>query len=398
MLMAYYTLFNECVSTNRKLLSLLSVFLYIIYSIADYIWLVDNLSWPFHPSDSSAYYTEITGKSFGQVLNIEGTNSFYFIVNWLTYSFWSDPFFCSAVLRLNNILVYAVTYLLVSNKCRNIGIIDFTLLFNPYIFITVVRNVRDCYIILFVIIIFSSLGLIPNIRLKKIWLLVGSLLLYITRPILFVPILWTFFFKKKDIISKKVRYVAYILLVIATLLSFKYILISVSKQMVSALDYIGEDIDEYVPLLSGQISLPIVINLAKRLSIALISMMFTPHPINYYIYWHSESEVNGVTGIYTYLDNIMILIGGMFNYILIVPVIVSTLKKNISNKYLMFFAISFIILYVVAYIGVVDIRNRNTAVFFLILSLLYTQKDIKISYYDYLLTACIFCGIYLISH
>ncbi|UVQ48870.1 hypothetical protein NXY11_11835 [Parabacteroides faecis] len=398
MLIAYYTLFNECVSTNRKLLSILSVFLYIIYSIADYIWLMDNLSWPFHPSDSSAYYTEIVGKSFGQVLNIEGTNSFYFIVNWLTYSFWSDPFFCSAVLRLDNILVYAVAYLLVSNKCRDIGIFDFILLFNPYIFITVVRNVRDCYIILFVVIIISALGLIPNIRLKKIWLFVGCFLLYITRPILLALIMCVIFFKKKEIMPKKLRYTVYILLVIGTLSLFPYIFITVFNQMVSAINYIGEDTEEYVQLLSGQISLPIVISLIKRLSIGLISMMFTPHPINYYIYIHSESVVNGVTGIYTYLDNIMILIGGVFNYILIIPVIVSTLKKNISNKYLMFFAISFIVLYVVAYVGVVDIRNRNTAVFFLILSLLYNQKDIKISFYDYLLTTCIFCGIYLISH
>lgn len=397
MLIAYYFLFNGCISTNRKLLSLLSVFFYVIYSVIDYIWLVDNISWPFHPSDPSAYYVRIVGKSFGEVLNIEGTNLFYFIVNWLTYLFWNDPFYCSAILRLDNILVYSVAYLLVSNKCKDIGVVDFILLFNPYVFITVARNVRDCYIILFVIIVISALGLIPNVRIKKLWLFVGCLLLYITRPILLALIVCVVFFKKKEFLSKKIRYMVYILLVVVALSLFPYILIIVSRQMVSAINYIGEDTEKYIPLLSGQISLPIVISLVKRLSIGLISMMFTPHPINYYIYMHTEPVVNGVTGIYTYLDNIMIFVGSLFNYILIIPVVLSVLKQSILNKYLLFFAMSFVVLYVVAYIGVVDIRNRNTAVFLLMLSLLYNQRDIKFSFEGYLLTAFVFCGIYWFS-
>lgn len=398
LLIAYCKLFIGCSSINRKTLSLVSIFIYCIYSTSDYIWLVDNLRWPFHPSDPSAYYTEIYGKSFSQILHIESSNTFYYIINWLTNKFWENPFFCSLVLRLDNILTYSVAYLLVSNKCKNIGIIDLVLLFNPYVLVTIARNVRDCYIILFVVIILSALNILSNIRLNKVWLIIGCLLLYITRPILFIPVLLVIFIKKKQFLSKRIRYTIYTILIVCLIAFSHEIIIKISSQMVSAINYIGEDIEMYVPLLSGQISLPIIFSLIKRLSIGLISMMFTPHPVNFLTYWLNANEINGVIDIYTRLDNAMIFLGGVFNYVFVIPIISNALRKSIFNRYIMIFAMGFIILYVVAYIGVVDIRNRNTAIFFVMLSLLYTQQKIRLSLNDFFISGCFFIGISLISH
>ena len=80
------------------------------------------------------------------------------IVNWINWKVWQDPFFCSAILRLDNILAYIAAYLLLTHKSRRFDYIDLLLLFNPFTIVTMVRNVRDIYIILFVIIALIGLG------------------------------------------------------------------------------------------------------------------------------------------------------------------------------------------------------------------------------------------------
>ena len=385
-------------SPQRILLCFAAFVVYVGYDCYDLCWLLNNTHWPFHPSDPSAYYKDVIGKNFNQIISVESSNTFYYIVNWINWNIWENATFCSLMLRLNNILAYLICYLLATDRNRPISVIDLLLLFNPFAIITIARNVRDIYIILFVLITMRGIGIFPKIHSNKILSICGFFLLIITRAIMILPISLDWYYNIRNHISRKSKMLMMTLCGLLILLFFPYILHTVANQMISAIQYVGEDIEPYLPLLNGQMPFSTIKSVIYRLFIGSISIIFTPHPLNFLSEWMESPDFYSIVGIYTFPDNCLIFIGSIFNYLFIIPLVFfAIIKFKRLNKGLLIFTLSFIVLYVVSYLGVVDIRNRNTMFFFILITLYYSNIRISIPVKCYFATIIVFSGIYLLS-
>lgn len=366
LIIVLYSLICQTVSVNRRILVITALVAYICISYCDLYYLENFLHISFHPSDSSAYYEQTVDLHFTEVLQIESSNTFYYIINWIYNHIYNDTTFISLLVKTNNAFVILIAYLLLTRYLKNVTFLDYTLLFHPYLLLTIIRNVRDGYIILFVVIILIGIHTFPRNDIAKKYLISSLFLLSITRIILFVPLILVWILKRK-----KMR-IPFLLLAVLIMLIFKDAIISkIVNQTIGALNYIGEDITEYMPLLEGNYSFPIIVSLIKRLFIGLISFLFTPHPISYVINWFNEMKEYGCYNIYTGIDNLLIEIGAIYSYVLVLPLsIYYYLNRKQMNIYLFLFVTLYIIIYVLAYIGVSDIRNRFFAFFFILSGLI----------------------------
>lgn len=389
---------SETISYNRRVLIIVALVIYLLVTLGDFYWLYSIYDKAFHPSDPSNYYYDIIDLHFSEVLSIESSNTFYYIINWLYWKVWENPFLTAFFLKINNVLVYLCTYLLLTKKTTTICYIDYLLLFNPYTLMTLVRNVRDVYIILFVVMILLGLGVVKNNRLNFFWVLIAILLLSITRSVLLLPLLIVFFELKKRYIPIGWRYVMYSVAFLFFIFFHATLIRIVGNQMVSAIIDIGEEPDSFLPLLDGGFSVSILKNIAIRLSIGLISFIFTPHPFNFISNWLATMDQNGLSGIYTGTDNFLIAIGSVFNYLFVIPLIILfVINYKKCNRSIFIFVLCYVILYVVSYLGVSDIRNRNSAIFFILASIMFSDYNLKLKREYYLITLGIFCCIMLFS-
>ena len=162
----------------------------------------------------------------------------------------------------------------------------------------------------------------------------------------------------------------------------------------------GQDVSDFRSILEGNYSVEIVLMLIKKIAIGLISFTFTPHPINYYVSWVSSMGSYGSYNIYTGVDNVLIILGSIYAYIIVLPLtIYYFMKWKRQNLALLFFIIMYVMIYVIAYIGVTDIRNRHFAFFFILIGLI-TSSDIpkrRELIKPLFLSLCVLFGIMLIS-
>lgn len=390
--------FSKTISYNRQVLVIVALVIYLLVTLGDYYWLYSIHGNAFHPSDPYNYYYNIVDLPFSKVLSIESSNTFYFIINWFYWKVWGDPFLASFFLKINNVLICICTYLLLTKKRETVCSIDYLLLFNPYTLMTLVRNVRDMYIILFVVMVLLGLGVIKNNRLHFVWVLIAVLLLSITRSVLLLPLLIVFFELKKKYIPICWRYVLYIVFFISLVFFHSTLIRIVGRQMVSAIAYIGEETDSFLPLLDGGLSISILKSIAIRLCIGLVSFVFTPHPVNFISNWSATMDQNGLSSIYTGTDNFLISIGSIFNYLFVLPLVVlCVLNYKKCNRSIFIFVTCYIVLYVVSYLGVSDIRNRNTAIFFILASIMFSDYKLKLKKKYYLIVLGVFGCLMLFS-
>ncbi len=388
---------NNTKPRQRGITCLLAIIIYSIYNIYDLTWLISNSNWPFHPSDPTAYYKEVVGLQFKDVLSIESSNIFYYIVNWINWKLFDSPYFCSILLRFDNILAYIAAYLILTYRNDRFNYIEYLILFNPFAIVTIVRNVRDVYILIFVLMVLIGLGLMPKYRSNKICAFLGIILLLMTRSILLLPIAIVYLIHKRDSISQSAKLIIIFSVLTCIVLFFPVILKMIANQMISAIDYADEDTEPYLPLLEGNVNFYVIKTVVTRLFIGAVSMLFTPHPIKFFHNWTSSSEWNNFVGIYSFPDNCLIYFGSIFNYLFIVPLTLYLLFNYKSvNRNLLLFTICFIVLYVVAYLGIVDIRNRNTAIFLILASLYYSSEKIQLSTKYYGLSIAIFIGLWIV--
>lgn len=389
---------SRTISFNRQVLVIVALVVYLLVTLGDFYWLCAIHGEAFHPSDPYYYYDDIIDLRFSEVLKIESSNTFYFIINWFYWKIWEDPYIASFFLKINNVLVSLCAYLLFTKKKREVCFIDYLLLFNPYTIMTIVRNVRDMYIILFVVMILLGLGVVKGNRLNFFGMSIAILLLLITRSVLFLPLLIVFFELKKKYFPVYLRYVLYAITCIILVLFNSALIRIVGGQMVSAMVFIGEEADVFLPLLNGELSVPMLKSIVVRLCIGLVSFVCTPHPVNFISNWLTTMDQNGLSGIYTGTDNFLIALGSVFNYLFVLPlVILFVLNYKKCNRYIFLFVTGYIILYVVSYLGVSDIRNRNTAIFFILASIMFSDYNLKMKRKYYLITFGIFCCIMLFT-
>ena len=370
-------------------------------SYADLAWLARCFQYPFHPSDPLNYYVDVKGREFREILQFESTNTIYFLVNWLLDRIYpNSPVFIAFLIKTVNALVFITTYLLATRKREDICIIDFLLLFNPYTLMTINRNVRDLYIILFVLMIIIGIGCIKNDRLSPVWTLMAVLLLGLYRPILLVPLFIVFLYEKRKNMLPWQWVAVAVICSLLIVLNIEAIFTRVTRQVISAMEYIGEDVSEFLPLLQGNISFGVCRMLMSRFAVGFVSFLFTPHPINHIVSWMNGMDALGNYGIYTGFDNVLVSLGSLYNYLLVIPLLFVMLRKEYLRKInwpILLFTCMFIVLYVVSYLGVTDIRNRSTAYFFMLLTLMHSDIPPKFTLRGYIYTFLVFCVIYVFS-
>lgn len=394
-----YVQLSKTVSNYRICLVAFVACMYLSITLIDLYYLesVNNMS--FHFSDATNYYEMTKDLTFSQVLCIDSTNTFYFVVNWCYNHIYDNVTFIAFLLKINNILVLLLAYILFTKKEKDVSFVDFVLLFSPYMVVTVIRNVRDVYIILFLTIIFLGIGVCRNNRVNAFWTLLAVTLLSFTRSFLLLPLFLIWWYKNSTRFSRQIHYLSIGLSLLVVCLSVNDIIRIMGNQMLSSMLYIGEDIEELRPVLQGDLSYSIFIFLSKRVLIGLVAFVFTPHPINFIANWKALMDVCGNVGIYTGLDNMLISIGSVYNYLLVLPLTLYWFFNHKKmNRYLFVFVIFYIVLYVVSFVGVTDIRIRNTAFYFILLSLIVSENRVKLSLFHYILTIGVFMALYGMSY
>lgn len=386
-------------SRQRRVLVYFALGVYLILTFSDLIYLNHIYNRSFHFSDPRVYYDETVHLTFSQILQYEGgSNIFYPVINWFYNHLYKDPNTVSSILKVANILVYLSTYLLLTKKINKISYLDILLLFNPFLLMIIIRNVRDLYIYFFITIILIGFGAIPNNKLSKQWTFLGLIGLTTIRPVLLLPIMCVWWIKNKHIFTRKTQHIIYILVISVLVVNLPTIIRILGNQMISALAYINEDIEIYKPLLDGHITGSIILTSIKRIFIGFISFLFTPQPINYYTEWRSSMDATGMFSIYTGLDNTLITLGSIINYICFIPILLACINNYKQlNKYFLLYLCIYSTIYVTMYMGVTDIRNRYPVIFFTLFMYITANQHIKIRPIHYALTLCIAIGLTILK-
>lgn len=386
-IIVFFLLLKGTTSEKRRNLSIITLIVYLSISIIDLIYLQTEYHRSFHFSDPEEYYRLTYAIDFLDIWNIESTNTFYFIVNWCYNHFYDNPLVSSFFLKLNNAFVIIISYLFLTNKVKKVSFLDIVLLYNPYLIMTIIRNVRDAYIILFVAMILLSLQYF-NKTIKKRYLLLGSGLLAITRPILLVPIILISVLKIK---KKSLRNLLLIIGTFFLLMNLSDIITRVAAQTVSALNFVGEDVTDFIPLIHGEYSLGVILTLFKRLFVGFVSFVCTPHPVNYIKAWFCEMDVMGTYNIYTGFDNLLVSLGSIYTYLLVMPIAVCFVLMPKRYNYNMFwFILLYVAIYTIAYIGISDIRNRHFMYFWILITMICSEKNLKLDKQHFFIVLALF--------
>ena len=186
-----YVLFRQTKSKRRRFLSIILLIFYLLFTIGDLFYLNICFDTSFHPSDPTTYYNLTKDIDFTPMLNLEGvSNLFYLIINWFYNHIYGNTFFISLFLKINNVFLLFISYLLLTRFIKKIYYLDIIILLNPYLLLTVIRNVRDLYIILFVSIIIIGFKFFRNNEIKKKYVIITLFLLFLTRPMFISRILY----------------------------------------------------------------------------------------------------------------------------------------------------------------------------------------------------------------
>lgn len=372
--LVFFRLWKQTISTERKTTVIIILVLYTIYTLFDLTFLMSFFNFPFHPSDPSGYYLKTKDLNFNQLLVYgfeNGANLFYLFINWIYNHSYNNNIIIAIYFKIANILVFLSTYLIITNKLNKFTIIDNILLFNPYVFLVLARNIRDPYIFFFVAIILVRFNVFPCSRVKFSTFIIAVILLLLTRSIMFLPIfvLWIFKYQRKYI---KI-WVALFLIII--FLFRNQLMTMIVGQTVSALEYYQEDGTDYEELLNFNYSFATLLLYIKRIFIGLIVFIFTPNPINYFLRCIANMNRYGSYGIYTGLDNFMIILGSIYTYLFVLPYCfyMTSHFKNMV-KPLIFFSLSYAFIYTVAFLGVTDLRNHLLFFYFMLVDLVYYDK------------------------
>ncbi len=393
-LLAIATLLNRTVNKKRKHLAFGILLLYSIISLFDMYWLFQIEEIPLHPSDPSFYFEEAMKVSFTGIFKDSHTNLFYPVINWLLSRVWYDPYWFCIWIKIDNCLIAVFIYLLLTYKNIRIQTIDYILLFNPYMILTLNRNVRDVYLILFILIIIIGMGAIKNRSLPKSILIIGIILLGVTRPVLLGPLAMAWMIMKWKSFNYPIKVFCVCLSLIIGFSVIEILIHESMNQMISAMDYAGEDFEDLKPLLYGDYSLSSIIAFIKRFILSLAIFLLTPNPFNFYSEWTTNMSITGASNIYTGFDNFLIFVGSIYYYAFIVPYFIYCLMNlKRFNKPILWFSIFYAILYAVSYLGQTDIRNHNTFIYFFLVSIMYSKLPIKLKLQEYIASGLLCLGI-----
>ena len=371
--------------------------LYCIVNVLDTLFLMEVFNLPFHLSDPRNWYFEALNISFHEIWTERLTYAFFYTIEWIYVKVYNDPLVVSLFVRLNNILLIIYTYLLLTKHNKKVGWIDCVMMLNPYILFILCRNMRDIYILFFITIIFLAFNYFENGNtVKKKYGYASILALLTLRPISLIPVGMVYvlqLYRK----NKKLGVSLFLLTSVLVLLNFQQLFHIMLNQSVGVAIANGEDATDLEPLFHST-SFGLFIPLLKRYIVGAVAMFFTPHPLNYYDTWLQFKDNFGTFSIYYWFDNILIILGALFSYIFVVPVIFNYCISNNFWRSTAFQYIAFyFIIYVVGYLGITDIRNHHMVYFLCLALILNTKPSLSHKKISYLLVGIIFCALSIMN-
>lgn len=399
LILSFFVFIGSTKNIKKLYISSIVLLIYAILIILDQLYLQTAFSRAFHFSDPGAYFQYVKDiKNFSGLITFykspefKGeTNHLYFYLNWVFKKTFKLPHISALMLLLNNALIYLTAYNLITQDKQKLTIIDAILLFHPFLVFTIIRNVRDVYIIFSMVLFIHSLNnKLPKLN-KQIAFIVSIILILLLRYFFVVIMVGILFYKYKEGISKKYKRIFIWSIGSGVLLIFilyqHEILKIVYKAFYSALYYHGEidynNVDRVSKidnvLASGSISFYALKDIFIRLLKAFPMFLLTPHPF-VYLERYIEGRAEGVYNIYTDVDNVLIILGSLLNYFLVFPILFKFFHKikTIPNNFKI--TVIFIILfYCIFQLGITDIRIRYTMMFFVFIGFKIADFDIRLN-------------------
>lgn len=371
---------------------------YLCVILVEQMYLESVFGRSFHVSDPSNYFEQVYRLSFDQLLTFIGddeyrSNVFYYVINWIFYSNFIYPTITAIFLKLTNVLVFLSAYLLLADKKSKVDYIDVLILFHPFVYFMLIRNIRDAYILFFLVLFIKSYQ-----SSSKTWgrygLMAASFFaMYVTRPFLNVLMVIILSMKTLTAMGKERMGMIIVASAILSLHLLSTNTFDLQSRLLSAFVSVvnfheGYDEEREVALkevLRRETSVgSFVLGYLGRVIQGLAVFLFTPHPVNYGIKFQTE-EVNGMWNIYTTFDNTLIVLGAALNYIIVFPLMIKLFHKfYLIDRAVLLTAIFMVATYSIFQLGIVDPRIKYSFLFFVLfgmkmssLASLAVKKDAK---------------------
>jgi hypothetical protein len=369
------------IKDKSKALIIIALFLfYVTLIIAEQVYLECQYGLKFHLSDATEYYRNVKFLSLYELdamLISEPTksNSFYFYLNWFFLNDFGYQLF-PVFIKITNVMAFLIAYLLLTMEQRGFKPFHFFILLHPYLLTMIVRNLRDTYIILLLAVF---LFLMERRRLNLFYYTIAGIAsgMMITIRAFFLALYGLLLLERVSIFFNKYKkqfvYTA-CFLALAFLWVFRVEIIQQSASVylsivMSSDGPMGDNQEMYKEIMynGGTIS-DLLSDASVRIFKGFFVFLLTPHPFNYLVKYMQLSR-NGIWGIYTDFDNILICIGSCLTYLVILPLfikyVVNFRKIDIKYHLVNFFII---IMYTIYQLGITDTRIKYTLMFFLVIS------------------------------
>jgi hypothetical protein len=386
---------------SRAVLVLSVLFLYIVLILLEQVYLEHVYDRSFELSDPSQYIELTSHLSFDGLIGFltsekYASNGFYYAINWIYYNtlFHNQPL-TGILLKTTNAIFFLLAYVVLRRRInRSIVMLDWIILFHPWLLMMIIRNVRDAYI-LFLLSLILQIALTEKLRFRNaVGVIFSGAAMYSIRSFFIGIILMLLslnFFEKKNGWKKFAIIIAAFGLLALTAYNYRQeIVISITNVFLGNLVYFGGEDQGDVDLLmnnvaeTGAVGSDIASLFIRKIIYAIPVFLFTPHPYNWGVKYLDQRQ-DGLYGIYTDADNLLIIFGASFNYLFVYPLLLKYISNihRIDAKYsvIPFFII---VIYSVFLLGNADIRIRYTFIFFLVFAfygsgntLYKTYSDIK---------------------
>lgn len=370
-------------SRERAVLVVLALSTYLAVICGEQIYLETVFNRSYHISDPSNYYYEVRNKSFDQLLTFldDGeyrSNTFYYLVNWIFLNNFINTTVTVLFIKLTNALVFLSAYLLLVGSKSRVNFIDKLILLHPFVFLLLIRNVRDAYILFILAIFIVAYQSSRPFWQKFLGMSTAFLMMSAIRPFFCFLMLCITMAKRLLSIGRLAQ--KFTLIFLATVL---VILVSgdvwgVQSRLLSAFMSVvffheGYDVEREAALhevMQGDASrLGFLSNYMGMVFKGFIVFLFTPHPINYAVKWFAE-EINGMWNIYTRFDNLLIVLGAVVNYCIVFPLVIKFLHKiKVVNISIAVTSLFMWIIYSIFQLGITDLRIKYSFIFFTLLGI-----------------------------
>jgi hypothetical protein len=356
---------------------------YLCVIFGEQMYLENIFDRSFHVSDPSNYFTQIYHLSFERLLDfISGdeyrSNVLYYIINWIFLNNFVDQTATALFLKLTNALVFLTAYLLLINKKNEVDYIDLLILFHPFVYFMLIRNVRDAYILFFLALFIKAYKGKYKSWVKYGLMAISFFAMYTIRP--FFNVLMALLPSLSVLAAvgrmKKLAMIGAVIALSLFLLSSNAF--NIQTRLLSAFlsvvtfheGYNEEREAALTEVVEGDASGGgFIFSYFGRVIQGFAVFLFTPHPINYGTKFLDE-EIHGMWNIYTNFDNTLIVLGSIVNYLIVFPLMIKFFHKiNTIDRTISYVVIFFVITYSIFQLGITDPRIKYSFLIFVLLGI-----------------------------